>query len=209
MTTHSHEAHEDMVMDEAWWDGRYQERDQIWSGNPNTQLVAEVSGLHPGTALDVGAGEGGDAIWLVEQGWRVTAVDLSSVALERAAKHAQERGAEVTWSHVDLTVTAPTEQFDLVTAHFVHMPTAEGLDLINRRMAAAVRPGGILLIVLHSPLDMDVLEGRPKIPHLYRTADQVASVLEPGDWEILVAEARPRSFQDVTIHDEVLKARRR
>src|SRR3982751_5268714 len=79
------------------WDARYAEADQVWSGNPNGALVTEVSGLPPGRALDVGCGEGADAVWLAGHGWDVTALDVSQVALDRAALHARQAGVRVRW----------------------------------------------------------------------------------------------------------------
>jgi SAM-dependent methyltransferase len=207
--SHSGCMTETWQMDEAWWDDLYKENDRRWSGNPNVQLVAEVSDLKPGTALDVGSGEGGDAIWLAVQGWQVTGVDISTVALARAAANAQERGVEVNWTHTDLTEVAPVEQFDLVTAHFFHLPSRELTALLHRRLASAVAPGGTLLVVGHSPLDMDTVEGRPHVPGMFYTAQQVEAELEPGAWDVVVAEARPRTIKDMAMHDEVLKARRR
>ncbi|MBR7677707.1 methyltransferase domain-containing protein, partial [Streptomyces daliensis] len=79
--------------DREFWDARYRENGQIWSGEPNEALVREVSGLAPGRALELGCGEGGDAVWLARQGWRVTATDISGVALARAEEHAARAGA--------------------------------------------------------------------------------------------------------------------
>jgi 2-polyprenyl-3-methyl-5-hydroxy-6-metoxy-1,4-benzoquinol methylase len=205
----THEHDHDVVFDEAWWDNRYNESERIWSGKPNAQLVAEVAGLEPGSALDVGSGEGGDAIWLAEQGWQVTGVDISKVALARAAEHARERSVTVEWLHTDLTEVAPTMKFDLVTAHFFHLQERGQIELLHRRLASAVAPGGTLLIVGHSPIDMHTVETRPKSPHMYYTAQQVEDVLEPGDWTVVVAEARPRTIKGISMHDEVLRAQRR
>jgi 2-polyprenyl-3-methyl-5-hydroxy-6-metoxy-1,4-benzoquinol methylase len=80
--------------DQAFWDERYRSHDALWSGNPNDHLINETDGLTPGPALDVGCGEGADAVWLAERGWRVTAVDLSTVALERGAAHARRVSGE-------------------------------------------------------------------------------------------------------------------
>ncbi len=95
------------VFDEAFREDLYRARSAIWSGKPNAQLVAEVSDLPAGTALDVGCGEGADALWLATRGWQVTAVDISTTAIERARSHALRVGAEVagriTWVHADLT----------------------------------------------------------------------------------------------------------
>ena len=85
------------------WDERYAGEEKIWSGNPNPQLVAEVSGLAPGNALDVGCGEGGDVIWLAQQGWHVTGADFSANGLARAAHHAEQAGVadQTDWWQVD------------------------------------------------------------------------------------------------------------
>lgn len=201
------------VMDEAFWDARYREADTIWSGSPNPQLIAEAADLTPGTALDVGCGEGADAIWLAQRGWQVTAADLSPVALARGAAHAEAAGVadRITWLHVDFTTDVP-EGFDLVSAQFMHLPGAQ-VDILQRRIAAAVNPGGTLLVVGHDPSDMGTTMPRPKIPDMYYTAADVTGRLEPAGWEVLVAEPRPRPAVDpegatITIHDAVVRARR-
>src|SRR2546430_12503786 len=113
---------------QEFWDERYRSSDRVWSGEPNPRLVERVSDLTPGTALDVGSGEGADAIWLAARGWQVTAIDVSTVALDRAAERAAEAGAEVanriTWQQADVLTWDPAPlQFDLVSAQFMHLPT--------------------------------------------------------------------------------------
>lgn len=156
----SHEQTQDISIGftQEFWDERYRSAEQLWSGEPNTQLVAQTAGLTPGDALDVGCGEGADAIWLASKGWTVTAADISAVALERAAAHAAERGAEIagriSWREADLFSWDPgSQQYDLVSAQFMYLPEAE-LKSLHRRLAAAVRPGGTLLLVLHHPDSM-------------------------------------------------------
>lgn len=212
---HSHDAAsgEMPVMDERFWDERYGQSEAIWSGNPNPQLIDEVSDLPAGTALDVGCGEGADAIWLAGRGWRVTAVDISQVVLDRAVKHAEAAGVadRITWLHADLTDGAsPGAGFDLVSAHFMHLPAAQRVPLYGR-LAAAVSPGGTFLVVGHDPSDMMV--GRPNVPGMYFTASQVAADLDAADWTVLVDEKRGRATVSpdgnaITVHDTVLKARR-
>jgi len=214
---HEHSAPDD-VTSEATWDERYASSDKVWSGEPNEQLVTEVVGLDAGTALDLGCGEGADAVWLAQQGWRVTAVDISTVALQRAAAHARQvldaAGDRIEWVHQDvLTWAPPAASYDLVTVHFMQLPEQQRLD-VHRRLAAAVAPGGALLIVAHSPLDLETTVKRPPSPELYFTATQVADALEPREWEIVKAEARPRPVTDpegrsIHVYDEVLHARRR
>jgi SAM-dependent methyltransferase len=201
-----------------FWDERYGSANAIWSGNPNPQLVSQVAGLSPGTALDVGSGEGADAIWLASQGWRVTGVDISTVALDRAAALAAEAGEviadRITWQQADLLCWAPPEQqFDLVSAQFMHLPRP-AREALHRRLAGAVRPGGTLLIVGHHPADMHTTMGRPNMPDLFYTADDVAATLDPADWQICVVAAPERQTQDpegrpTTIRDAVMRAVRR
>jgi SAM-dependent methyltransferase len=195
---------------EEAWDERYRTKPEIWSGNPNAVLVAEVTDLPPGTALDAGAGEGGDAFWLADRGWKVTAADISSVAIERAAKRAGERGLAITWLHADLAKEAAPGTYDLVTAHYLHVPKAEQQTLF-RHLAAAVAPGGTLLVVGHDLSDMAKMP-RPDLAEYGWSTDEVAAAIGDG-WIIEVADARPRRAtgpdgEEVTINDAVLRARR-
>jgi SAM-dependent methyltransferase len=203
---------------QEFWDERYGSAERIWSGNPNPQVVTHVADLPPGTALDLGCGEGADAVWLAARGWHVTAVDVSTVALERAAREAVKVGQEVAdrinWKQVDaLSWAPPSGLFDLVSAQFVH-PPVELRDEVSRRLAAAVRPGGMLLIVGHHPSDTETI-GRPKhLSDLMFTPDQIAVALDPTEWERIQALIPSREVTDadgqaVTIHDSVLVAVRR
>ena len=204
------------VRDQAFWEEFYRSASTVWSGEPNPQLVSEVAALRPGAALDAGCGEGADAIWLARRGWRVTAADLSQVALQRAADRARRLDAEVagriTWQHADLTVwPPPAGAFDLVSAQYLHFPRSVR-EPLQRRLAGAVAPGGTLLIVGHDPSDIGSGAHRPD-PDLLCTADQAAACLEPGQWQIAAAEARPRQVtgpdgQVITIRDAVLLATR-
>src|SRR5919199_6185763 len=138
----AHHGHGEMRFDEASWEERYGAAPALWSGRANPQLVAEAAGLTPGRALDAGAGEGGDALWLAGRGWRVTAVDLSEVALERGARAAAERGLadRVEWRQADLTQQPPEPgTYDLVTAAFLH-PAADVRERVVAGLAAAVAP---------------------------------------------------------------------
>lgn len=209
--------HHDTTPEAVDWDQRYRAGGRVWSGRPNPTLVDEASGLTPGRALEVGCGEGADAIWLAARGWQVVAVDFSIAALEHGAEHARSAGEDVAdrvdWRQHDLRTWSPVEgAFDLVAAHFVHAPSPEREALLGR-WAAAVAPGGTLLVVAHSPLDLEQdAVRRPPDPALYATAAQSAALLEgAGTWDV-VAQERPRVVRadghDVTVHDSVLVARR-
>ncbi len=203
---------------ESSYDERYRSQNAVWSGNPNPQLVCEIAALSPGTALDAGCGEGADAIWLAGLGWRVSAVDFSSVALQRAASRAAELGAEISaridWLHHDVTTwAAPESAYDLVSAQFLQLPPAKR-GWAFRSLASAVAPGGTLLIVGHHFSDLQQPIQRPTMPELYFTAEELAAtILEAGQWDVVASGARPRTVPSerggkVTVHDAVLLARR-
>ena len=165
---HDHAQGAAVHFTQEFWDNRYRTAGQIWSGQPNPQLVAQAASLTAGDALDVGCGEGADAIWLAAQGWTVTAVDISAVALDRAAARAAAQGTEIagriSWRQADLLTWSPgPPRFDLVSAQFMYLPGAD-LESLHRRLAAAVRPGGTLLIVLHHPDDLKAGVGRGNRP---------------------------------------------
>ncbi|WP_433383411.1 class I SAM-dependent methyltransferase [Actinoplanes sp. CA-142083] len=178
------------MSDEKAWDTRYQESTRIWSGNPNVVLVAEVADLPPGRALDLGCGEGADAVWLAKRGWQVTAADISTVALTRAAQHAAEAGVTIDWQHHNLEKTFPEGEFDLVSAQFLHSWDEFDREQILRRAAAAVAPGGILLIEGHMDHGPFPHEGGHEVR--FPKPDEVIRSLELDGWETLKADVHPR-----------------
>lgn len=202
---------------EDFWNERYRSSPLVWSGNPNPQLVAEIADMPPGRALDVGCGEGADAVWLAVRGWEVLAVDISGVALQRGAQHARgvdpAAATRIEWRQADLLVNPPEpDAFDLVSAQFMQLPPEPRARLFSA-LAAAVRAGGTLLIVGHHPSDLGTGVRRPPLPELFYTADAVAGLLDDS-WTVIVNEARPRPATtpegvEVTIHDAVLRATRR
>ncbi len=221
----SHEHHDDHAHDQGgdWadrysqetWDERYAGADRIWSGNPNPTLVAHVGDLPPGDALDIGSGEGADSVWLARQGWRVTALDVSPVALGRVVAHAAEAGVgdRVTPLHHDLMAGGDVPgDHDLVSAHFMHVPRTMFADF-HRRLGAAVRPGGALLVVGHHPDDVATGVRRPHGPDLLFTHEDVVAALDPDAWDVRYADSPTREMATdggpVTVRDAVVLAVRR
>lgn len=178
-------------MDAQHWDEMYRSRDQIFSGNPNPVLVTEITDLPPGLALDVGCGEGADAVWLAQRGWQVTAVDISEIALHRAATAATSVNGRVAWTRADLTTTPPpADAFDLVSIHYFplhHQPGHTALHgLLN-----AVSPGGTLLFATHARADLTPREDFDAAD--YYQPDDIAQLLDPTAWNVLTNETRPRA----------------
>lgn len=208
------------------WDERYRSKPKIWSGKPNPQLVREGAGLRPGKALDLGCGEGADAIWLALQGWTVTAVDVSAVALERAADHEKTaldresvhagEGAipsRIHWEQCDVEEWQPTGRYDLVSSQFLHSPHLAWQDPL-RAAAAAVKPGGTLLVVGHHP-DRLPPWGTHNRPEMFYTPAQLVQelALDSPEWQVEVLTTRERPAtgpegQEAIIGDTVLRATR-
>jgi SAM-dependent methyltransferase len=196
---------------QAFWEQFYSEREQVWSGQPNAVLVEELDGLEPGTALDLGCGEGADAIWLAEHGWAVTATDISQAALDRAAAHAADAGVgdRITWARHDFARSIPDGPFDLVSAHFLHSPVDDSRDPALRAAARAVGPGGTLLVVSH-----EAVPWHPDVE--FPTAQEVLGSLgiDPDAWEVQRLTSRPRRAKhpdgtEVDVSDSVVRVRRR
>jgi 2-polyprenyl-3-methyl-5-hydroxy-6-metoxy-1,4-benzoquinol methylase len=212
MSSHGHELSESeaaALFEPDSWEERYAGEEKIWSGDPNPQLVAEVTGLTPGTALDVGCGEGGDVIWLARQGWRVTGADFSANGLARAARHAEEAGVADWWQVDARTFAADGRSYDLVTTHFLHPPDG-GMVEVARRLAEAVAPGGHLLIVGHAPSEVFTQLTATHRRAMFLAADLLPAL--PDGFEALVVEQRPRTVTrdsvTVDIDDSTLLARR-
>lgn len=192
-------------MDAQFWDEKYEGRDRMFSGVPNPVLVAEAADLEPGQALDVGCGEGADALWLARHGWLVTAVDISGVALQRAA--GADNGDRVAWRMGDLTTAAPpVGAFDLVSVQYFPLPRRPDHAALHG-LLGAVAVGGTFLFGSH---DLADLEPDHEPGHYYQPAD--AAELLGGDWRILVDETRPRTGPAPEgtrhTHDTVLRAQR-
>ncbi|MEV6955454.1 class I SAM-dependent methyltransferase [Streptomyces sp. NPDC051183] len=201
--------------DEAFWDGRYSESTRIWSGKPNALLVREASDQAPGRALDLGCGEGADAVWLARRGWHVTGTDISKVALGRAAEHAAEAGVgdRVDLQRHDFAESFPEGEFDLVSACFLHNYGDFPRARILRTATGAVAPGGVLLVVGHAGGPSWNPDAHSEIG--FPTPEEVLRQLElpEGAWEVLVTGEHVQALTDPdgrpgTRTDNVLKVRR-
>jgi len=195
-----------------YWENRYRENGKSWSGNANAALVREIDGVTPGTALDLGCGEGGDALWLAHNGWSVTAVDIAPSALAIGAAE-QQPGDDITWVAADLSDWVPPRSYDLVSACFLHSTVDLPREEILRRAAAAVAAGGTLLVVGHTGAPhWDAAEGHHHhAPEELPTPDQVLESLQlpDGEWEVLTNDLveRPDARLGTTV-DGILKLRR-
>jgi SAM-dependent methyltransferase len=203
-----------------FWEARYLanrgESGQVWSGRVNATVEREVADLAPGSALDLGSGEGGDAMWLAARGWTVTAIDISANALAVAAEKAHLRGLanRITWVQADLAAWHPDAEFDLVTAAFLHSPVSLPRSEVLQRAAAAVAPGGRLLIVGHGAFPPGVGGEHDHDAVPLPTADEVLASLElPANWVVETNGdvERAATWHDgtaVTLTDTVVRVRR-
>ncbi len=190
------------------WDRKYAEVESLWSAEPNRVLVAEVSDLAPGRALDLACGEARNAIWLAERGWEVVGVDFSPVALERARVRAERAGVDIELACCDLVDYEPERDgFDLVLVLFLHLPPTERRRVLARA-AAALRVGGTLLLLGHDSTNMTEGVGGPSDPRVLYTPDDI--VAELGALEIEKAERVLREVADAdrAAIDALVRARR-
>jgi SAM-dependent methyltransferase len=204
------------ALDKEFWEGRWEAaRRSTGPLSPNPTLTDVAAALPGGSALDAGCGEGADAIWLAERGWNVTAVDFVDSALQNARARADGIGAEVArrieWRQADLGEWAPPPRsFDLVSAHYVH-GIAQRHKLFGR-LAAAVRPGGTLLVVGHHPANADIVGDTMPGAVFFTTDDLVATLDE--EWELVVVDDDvPRHTADkhgetITVRAAMVQARR-
>ena len=206
------------------WDEHYASDDRVWSGHPNQSLVDVVGGFNPGWVLDLGCGEGGDALWFAHRGWQVTGVDIAPTAVHRAEAAAANAGLPsdmFRWITTDLATWAVGNgadlgsDYDLVSACFLQSWLEFPRTAILRQAASLVAPGGHLVIVSHAepPPWADVPDEHD---HLFWTPDEEveALVLPDEDWEVLIAEPRSREVTDpsgelATLVDGVVLYRRR
>lgn len=164
-------------MDSTAWDARYAVDELVWGAQPNRFVAAEFSDQPPGRALDLGAGEGRNAIWLARQGWQVTAVDFSPVAVERARKLAMADGVEVTWIVADVADYQPEPHaFDAVLVAYLHLP-ATLLAAALARAATALAPGGRIVVVGHDVASTGAGVGGPQDPAILYTPQRIVAEL--------------------------------
>jgi SAM-dependent methyltransferase len=161
------------------WDLRYSKPGHLWSAKPNRFLVAEVGNLPPGRALDLACGEGQNSVWLASLGWRVTGVDFSSVAIDKARERAAREDVTAEFACADLLEYEPEGlASDLVVVLYLHIDPA-GRRTVLARAAGAVAPGGTFLFVGHDLLNATEGVGGPSDPGLLCTPDEIVGEL-PG-----------------------------
>ncbi|WP_406263477.1 class I SAM-dependent methyltransferase [Streptomyces sp. NBC_00191] len=214
MTDSTHEANGASEA-ERFWEGHYSGRERVWKGTPNPVLAAAAQPLAPGKALDLGCGEGGDAVWLARRGWRVTAVDVSSTALQRTADHGRAAGVGdlLRTERHDLARTFPTGTFDLISAQYLHTPLDFPRARVLRTAAQALTAGGLLLIVDHGSVRPWAWNPDPHTQ--FATPEDVYNSLElnPAHWHAERLD-RPQRLatgpdgQTATVTDNVIAIRR-
>ncbi len=192
------------------WNARYAQKELVWTAEPNRLFAAEVGSLQPGRALDVACGEGRNAVWLAERGWRVTAVDFSDVALAKAAELATARGVDVEWLLDDVVAYETPPVFDLVAVLYLQLP-ADELAPALRRAAAALAPGGTLVVIGHDSANLVDGHGGPKDAAVLFTPDDVVGAI--GDLVVERAETMRRTVAlddgyEATALDAFVRARR-
>jgi 2-polyprenyl-3-methyl-5-hydroxy-6-metoxy-1,4-benzoquinol methylase len=192
------------------WNTRYAETDLVWGSAPNRFVAAELAELPPGRALDLACGEGRNAVWLAERGWRVSAIDYSQVAIERAGRLAADRGVQVSFEVGDvLAVELEKAAFDLVLLAYLQLPPSERTSVLGRA-ASSVRRGGTLLLVGHDLRNHAEGHGGPKDPSVLWTVTEITDTLTGLGFTIDRAEEVLRDVEGASraAIDTLVRARR-
>jgi 2-polyprenyl-3-methyl-5-hydroxy-6-metoxy-1,4-benzoquinol methylase len=202
--------------DRDYWEGRWSQAlrehgARVGQRPPNAHLTAEVGELRPGRALDAGCGHGSDTLWLAARGWHVTAVDFAATALVHARSTAEAIGPDVAervdWVEADLATWTPQrDEYDLVACLYVHV--AGSVEEMVRRLAAGVGRGGTLFLVGHRPIDPATGAATAAAGQVQVSVEAALAALDPDEWELVVAEDRPRPTAGTGV-DAVIRARRR
>ncbi|WP_191907868.1 class I SAM-dependent methyltransferase [Nocardioides cynanchi] len=198
-------------MDAEAWDERYRSTDLIWSAGPNQFVEAELSDLPVGRAVDLAAGEGRNAIWLARQGWQVTAVDFSQVALDKGREIAGD--LPVQWVCADATTWRKDASYDVSVLAYLQLPAAER-RAAHRNAFAALRPGGTLLVLAHDSTNLAEGVGGPQDPEVLLTADDVLADLDGTSYDVVRAERVAREVAQAdggsrTAYDALVRVVRR
>lgn len=190
------------------WDARYASVENLWAAKPNRFLVAEVSELVPGRALDLACGEGQNAIWLATLGWDVTGVDYSEVAVAKARARAERDGVDVDFVCADLVEFEPErERFDLVLVLYLHIPSAERRGVLARA-AEALAPGGTFVLIGHDLTNLTGGVGGPSDPDILFTPDEIVSELPGLEIEKATTFLRDVHGEERDAIDNLVRARR-
>lgn len=192
------------------WNARYASSELLWTAEPNRRFASEVEDLEPGRALDLACGEGRNAVWLAERGWRTTGVDFSDVALAKAERLAASRGVEVDWVHADVLEHEPERgAFDLVAVLYLQLPH-EQLAEVLRTSVGALAPGGTLVVLGHDTTNLTHGHGGPRDASVLFTPEDVVAHLE--GLVVERAEKVPRTVVledgEATAIDALVRARR-
>jgi SAM-dependent methyltransferase len=197
-------------VDRAGWDRRYAGSELLWTAEPNRFLAAEVAELQAGRALDLGCGEGRNAVWLAERGWEVTGLDFSEVGLAKARRLADEHGVSVDWVLADVREYVPaSDGFDLVVVLYLHLPAAERRKVLARA-ASAVAQDGVLVVVGHESSNLAEGYGGPQDPAILFTPEEVAGELPGLEIERAERVRRPVASSAGEVHaiDALIRARK-
>lgn len=179
-------------MDSSGWDQRYSTKDLVWTGRANQFVEQHLADIEPGSAIDLGAGEGRNSVWLAQRGWKVTAVDFSQVGLDKALQLAADNNVEISIECADATTFEPTDLVDLVVLSYLQLGQDDQRSILKRAVTW-LRPGGTLFVIAHDRSNITDGYGGPPMPEVCYTVADTSDAIEGLD--ISTAEVAKRQVE--------------
>jgi SAM-dependent methyltransferase len=186
--------------DEEYWNGRFATDSYIFGTLPAAFVANHAHHLPPRSRVLVPAdGEGRNSVYLAEQGHRVTATDISELAIAKARTLAKDRRTTVDFQHLDLQGWRwPEAEFDAVVAVFIQFAPPAFRDEIFAGITRALRPGGTLLLHGYTPKQLEYRTGGPSAVDQLYTEELLRTAF--ASWEILHLEAYERELDEGASH---------
>lgn len=176
-------------MDSQDWDERYSTKELVWTGRANQFVEQNLADLKPGSAIDLGAGEGRNSVWLAARGWDVTAVDFSQVGLDKAVQLAADNNVQIKVECADATSYQSADPVDLVILSYLQL-VPEAQQTVLSHATTWLRPGGTLFVIAHDRSNVADGYGGPPMPEVCYTVEETVSAI--GGLDVSTAEVARR-----------------
>lgn len=163
------------------WDERYSQYDFVYGKNPNQYFKSVIDKLEPGKLFMPGDGDGRNSIYAAKQNWKVTSVDFSSVAVDKAKQIAEQENVNLEIINADLSnYDYPQNYFDAVGVVFLHMQSPEK-EVIHSSIANSIKPGGAIILEVFSNNQLQHGSGGPRNKNALYSLEEIGEYYKDFD----------------------------